>query len=45
MAAKYVNKNVEPRLQRCYLHAEEARVTRAGLVSREVTMREVILYW
>ena len=38
----FLKKNAEPKLQRCYLHAEEARVTRAGLVSRSVPMRQVI---
>ena len=36
-------KDAEPRLQRCYLHAEEARVTRAGLVSRSVRLQPIIL--
>ena len=40
-----LKKNAKLRLQLSYLHAEEARVTRAGLVSRSVTMRQVILYW
>ena len=35
--------DAEPRLQRCYLHAEEARVTRAGLVSRSVRLQPTIL--
>ena len=34
--------NAKPRLELSYLHAGEARVTRASLVSRDVTMRQVL---
>ena len=34
--------NAKPNLEVSYLHAEIARIMRASLVSREVTMRQVL---
>ena len=39
---RQIKSNAKPRFELSYLHAEEARVTRASLVSRDVRMKQVL---